>query len=162
MRIQTLFGRIAAAADEQWFGVSLVLIRVAFGLRAFTFGRAMWLAQTAGTVPAEEPFGPMLRVLLDHHALMSFAAVALMTVGVLFMFGLLTRPSGALCMVMVIIADVFVLPSAVMLPMLPIHAGTLAYALLALAGGLGHAGGLNGIVLRNIRHPGGVSRALFG
>jgi len=162
MRIQSLFGRIAGAADEQWFGISLVAVRIAFGLYSFVFGRAMWQALQVGSVPAEEPFGPMLRVLLDHHSVMSFAAVALMTVGVLLMLGLLTRPAGALCIIMVVIGDAFVLPSAIMQSMLAVHAGVIAFSLLMLSGGLGHAVGLNGIVLRNIRHPGAFARALFG
>jgi hypothetical protein len=162
MRIQTLFGRIAGAANEQWFGISLIIVRIFFGIHAFLFGRVMFHAYKTGIIGPEEPFGPMLHALLDHQSIMAGAAVCLMITGICFAFGVLTRPAAVLSLLMVGVGDILILPPNVAVPMLSTHAGVVAFSLLALSGGLGHAVGLNGIILRNIRRPGGIANAFFG
>ncbi len=63
---------------------------------------------------------------------------------------------------LVLIGDVLILPFEITKELWSVHAIVLAITCLALAGGLGHAAGLNGLILRNIRYPGTFARLLFG
>lgn len=137
MRIQTLFGRISAEAHEQFMGTALVTLRVSFGVYAFA------LSKTAVTFPPVD-------------------AVILMIVGIAFITGLLVRPAGVLFVLMTVLFDALIIPFEEVKALLPLHVVLIVIASLGVAGGLGHAFGFNGMVLRNISRPGRVVKFLFG
>lgn len=137
MRVQTLFGRMSAEAHEGMMGSALVILRIAFGFYLFTF------SESAVVFP-----------LVDE--------TVFMVLGIAFMVGLLTRPAGALFIVSTILVDALVVPFEEVKLLIPLHLVLISVASLGVAGGFGHAAGLNGIVLRNISRPGSLIKMLFG
>lgn len=161
MRIQTLFGRIAGATHEGWFGFGLVFLRIAFGLELFMLGRELFQFTRDGLLAQEQVLAPLFRALMTVQNITSLTALTLITIGILFVIGLAVRPVGVVLLLLIIILDLFFLPGTVVSDMIFLQGVAAAMSILALSGGLGHAFGLNGIIFRNIKRPGTIAKILF-
>lgn len=162
MRVQTLFGRTLSAAHEPLLGAGFVLLRIAFALECLRFGKTLLKIHGSSPLAATEPWFALMKLLTEHESLLLPLGILLVISGVMFLLGLFTRPAAVLVFGVLLTIDIFVLGTSGVRPYIPLEAGVVAFILLAITGGMGHAAGLNGLILRNIRHPQMVARALFG
>jgi hypothetical protein len=161
MRVQTMFGRIASGTNERLFGPAFVLMRVSIGAIIFFFGHLLWQAAHGVTLPATVASQEIVKVFMTHGFLGEWVAIGFMFVGVSYVLGLLTRPSGILLIALLVFLDVALLPLATMKMVIMNELFLVGLALLGVAGGIGNAFGLNGIILRNIRSHGKAVHLLF-
>lgn len=146
MRVQSSFEKIAQSANAPLFSFCFIGLRILLGSSAF---------YAASQLSSLE--------LVDDKLWLDFVLpVALAICGISFVLGILVRPMAALAMILTVIFGLGILqltetPSA-LLPLL----GLLFLLGLFTAGGAGHAAGLDGLLLRNIRRPGAVAKFLFG
>lgn len=134
MRVQTMFGRISAGTNEKLFGPALVLLRVAFGAILTMSSQTTFLFW----------LGP-------------FALV----IGILFIAGLFVRPASLVMLLALIVLDVTLTPLPMLKMLIWPQLIVVSIALMGLAGGMGNALGLNGLILRNIKSPGAFIKFLF-
>jgi hypothetical protein len=129
-----MLGRIIAGTNEQLFGPALVLLRIAFGailVMSYHTTFLFWL----------EPFA--------------------LVIGVLFIAGLLVRPASLVVLLALIVLDIMLMPLPMLKMLIWPQLIVVSVALMGLAGGLGNAFGLNGLILRNIKNPSAVVKFLF-
>ena len=139
MRFQTSFEKIASATNSQLFGWSFIGLRVflGIGLVAMTLNSSPDLLSSSVTEALTFAFGVAL------------------------ILGLLIRPLAVGMFVYAVVSIVTVIqqdtPETILfyIPMMFLLG-------LYLSGGAGHAFGLDGLVLRNIRRPNAVTKFLFG
>ena len=161
MKIQTAFGRIASGTNERLLGPALVTVRIGVGAILFSFGQFLWMASHGGILPANLPPAPVINAIVGHGSASALIAVAFMIVGVAYTLGLLLKPAGLLLIVVLGVLDIAILPLSTVKIILPNEVFLVGMGLLGFSGGLGNAFGLNGVILRNIAHPGAVARFLF-
>lgn len=146
MRVQSSFEKIAQNANAPLFSFCFVGLRILLGCSAFyaAINLPVW-------APAEQP------------AWLGIVLPALLAVcGTSFVLGVLVRPLAVTAMIVTVVLALGVLQvtenMAALLPLL----GLLFLLGLYTSGGAGHAAGLDGILLRNIRRPGALAKFLFG
>lgn len=147
MRVQTVFDSLAKNTQQQVFAYCLVLVRIALG--------AICLSMVSEFLKVNNLFGVWLPLVI----------AALLFGGGALLLGLLVRPAALVLSLFTLYfsyltwADLLVEQQALHVLFLT---GLLALLGLFVAGGSGHALGLDGVVLRNIRRPGRWSKFLFG
>ncbi len=134
MRFQTSFEKIAAVTNVHVAGLALVLLRLAVGLTMFVGGLNM-------------P-GPW--------------SLSLMFGGAMLILGLLVRPVAVVSMIASLLIILPTLIDSVTAEFVMTSLQVFGVNLLLASGGLGHAYGLDGVILRNIHRPGKVAKFLFG
>lgn len=134
MRFQTSFEKIAAVTNVHVAGLALVLLRLAVGLTMFVGGLNM---------PNPWSFSFMLG-------------------GAMLILGLLVRPVVVVSMIVSLLLILPTLIDSVTAEFVVTALQAFSVNLLLASGGLGHAYGLDGVILRNIHRPGKVAKFLFG
>jgi len=162
MRVQTMFGRISAGTNEKVFGPALVLLRVAFGVALAKFSLEIaWAHSHMPMANGILPLDVVKALAVPHASTISWLVIPLLIVAVCFVLGLFTKPAGVLLLIILAVIDTVLLPLVTVKTIFWPELMMISVALMGLAGGLGHAGGLNGLILRNITRPGVIVRALF-
>ncbi|MFA5946188.1 MAG: hypothetical protein WC802_04750 [Patescibacteria group bacterium] len=162
MRVQTMFGRISAGTNEKFFGPALVLLRVAFGATLAKF--SLEIAWAHGHTPMANgilPLDIVRSLAVPHASTISWLVLPLLVVAVCFVLGLFTKPASILIFIILAVIDTVLLPLVTVKTIFWPELMMMSLALMGLSGGLGHAAGLNGLILRNISHPGMIVRTLF-
>ncbi len=165
MRTQSTLGKISSATHERAFGAAYVLLRLVLGGLFLATGWSKistgWSAATYLAV-ANGPFAEWFRSLAGNGIIDVLNAWGLFLLGIALIIGLLTRPAalfGIALMTLYYLAH-FVENTAH--GYIDEHVIYAAVLLLFVAGGAGHAFGLNATVLGNLRKPSAVTRFLFG
>lgn len=161
MRVQTLFGKLSAGTNERLFGSAIFLLRLTFGVIMLLNGRFTLMAAAGKTLPPGALFAPFAGLVGGAGTLASVFGVLLLLIGIAYLLGIFTRPAGILLIAVIVIADIFVIPFSTVKLLFVHECFVVSIALMGIAGGLGHAGGLNGLILRHIPRPGMLVRTLF-
>jgi hypothetical protein len=152
MRFQTSFEKIAAATNGQLFGWSFIGLRVFLGV-VLVFMTLNSGAVTYWNADAAFSSGDLLWS--------SATQVVMFAFGVSLILGLLIRPLAVAMLAYVVVSTVLVIQQGtpgVILFYIPVFLLLGMYV----SGGAGHAFGLDGVVLRNIRRPNAITKFLFG
>lgn len=164
MRTQSTLGKIASGANEAWLGNAILLLRLVMGVLFFSAGwskvttdwSAEWFLREASG-----PFALWFQSLAGNWVVDVLNAWGLLLLGVALILGVLVRPAslaGALLMTLYYVAA-FTENTAH--GYVDEHIVYIAILLLFAAGGVGHAFGINAIVLGNLHKPNRVLRWLF-
>ncbi|MFA6017908.1 MAG: DoxX family protein [Patescibacteria group bacterium] len=165
MKTQSILGKISAGTHEASFGVAYLVLRFLMGGLFFFSGLVKvttdWSAESY-LLAANGPFADWFHTLAGNGMVDAFNAWGVICIGLAILFGFLVRPAALLGIVLMILyylahfalntADGYINEQTV-------YAAVL---FLFLAGGAGHAYGLNAIILGNLRKPSAVTRFLFG
>ncbi len=154
MRVQTSFEKIAAATNGQLFGWSFIGLRIYLGVVS------AFIALRSGAITW---WNPDFSLSAAELAWSSMTQIILLGLGLSLITGLLVRPlSGAM--------SVYLLASAFMVingvsqnpGILYMYIPILFLLGMYMSGGAGHAFGLDGVVLRNLRRQNSFTKFLFG
>lgn len=156
MRVRTAFGRLAEATQERLFGAAFVLLRVVLGAECLAAGLS--LSQSDFKARGLDA----LLTSLTAGILPTVSTWILIGMGAALVLGLFTRPAGLLGAVLFGYAYALDILASTTPDYLTLHLPLIALCLLFATGGAGHAFGLNGLVLRNLRYPGPLARFFYG
>ncbi len=154
MRVQTNFENLVAATNGQLFGWSFI------GLRVFIGVVFMLMALQSGAIAW---WNPDLNFSASEIAWSSLTQIMTLILGLSLIVGLLVRPASVVMLAYMLGSLVITFNSGELSPdiwvlYIPI---ALVFGMYA-SGGAGHALGLDGVVLRNLRRPNAVTKFLFG
>lgn len=164
MRTETLFDRIARATNPTAFGIALVLLRVAFGVLFFLSGISKlgdWSA-SAYLLGATGPFAAWFQSLAGSPVIDALNAWGMILIGAALIGGLLVRPAAVGGIAMMVLYYFAHFTENTAHGYIDEH---IIYALvffLFVAGGAGHAFGLNALAMRSLRRPNAFARFMLG
>lgn len=164
MRTETLFDRLGRATNPTIFGMAFVLLRVAFGV-LFLFSGVSKLGDWSASsylLTATGPFASWFQSLAGSPVVDALNAWGMILIGCALLLGLLVRPAavgGIVLMVLYYLAH-FVENTAY--GYIDQHVIYALVFFLFVAGGAGHAFGLNALAMRSLRRPNAFARFMLG
>lgn len=147
-----------SGTNEKLFGPSLVLLRISFGLMLASFGFDLSVDVTNPNL-FTNAFSSVATTIVAHESGILFVPILL--IATCFVLGLFTKPASIALIVILAVIDIAMLPLATVSSLLWPQMLIVSVSLMAIAGGLGNALGLNGLILRNIKNPGAFVKFLF-
>lgn len=162
--VNMLFQQLQSNTHQSVFGIAFVVVRILLGAQLFFAGfekLGEWSA--AGYLKgANGPFAEFFQSLAGNPLIDALNVWGLMLIGLALILGLMVRPAsffGAMLMGLYYFAH---FETNTAHGYIDSHIMYIALFILFMAGGAGHAFGLNGIVARNLRKKSAISQVLFG
>lgn len=165
MKTQSILGKISAGTHEASFGFAYLILRFLMGGLFFLSGWAKvtsdWSAESY-LLAANGPFSDWFHTIAGSGIVDVLNAWGMMFIGLAIIFGFLVRPASLFGMMLMILYYLAHFVSNTANGYIDEHIVYAAVLALFLAGGAGHAYGLNAIILGNLRKPSAIVRFLFG
>lgn len=145
MRVQSSFEKIAQSANTPLFSFCFIGLRILLGCSALYAATQLAMVEAADETVWLKAILPALLAIC----------------GTSFVLGIMVRPMAVVAMIVAVVFASNMLQADDMGNLLPL-VGVLFLLGLFTSGGAGHAAGIDGILLRNIRRPGPLAKFLFG
>lgn len=160
-----MLGKISEATHGQSFGAAYVALRVLLGGMFLATGWAKISTDWSAAMylsTADGPFSEWFRSLAGNGMIDVMNEWGLFLLGIALVVGILVRPAAILGMLLMALYYFAHFVANTKMGYIDEHVIYAAVLALFAAGGAGHAFGLNGIVLGNLRKPNAVVKFLFG
>ncbi len=164
MRTETLFERIVRASNGAMFGLTFVALRVALGAQFFFSGIAKLNDWSAADylAAASGPFAEWFQSLAGNGVVDALNAWGMIAIGLALILGLCVRPASIAGIALMTLYYLAHFSSNTESGFIDTHVVYAVIFLLFVAGGAGHAFGVNGVILHMQRRPNAVTRFLLG
>ncbi len=164
MRTESFFDRLGSTAQQRFFGVSFIALRIALGGMFFFSGLAKfgeWSAESY-LLKASGPFAAWFQSLAGNGVVDALNAWGMVLIGLALVIGFLVRPAAIAGIAMMTLYYFAHFVENTAYGYIDQHVIFALVFFLFAAGGAGNVFGLNALALRSLRHPNAFAKYMLG